>query len=263
MQKKKKNKKPSSNNNAQFPKATLSEQQDLVILHLGTEWIQGVMRINNPVEIVLEYVQQMMIWMLFQPSPKHIVQLGLGSGSLTKFCYHTFPDAKVTAIELNPNVINICHTSFHLPEENNRLRIIESDAMDYVLSQKKKNLIDILQVDLYDELARAPVQDTLDFYHACADCLTPNGMMTINIFGENSNRFQTLEIIYNTFDSVIWLPEVHGANIVALAFKKTPSISFEELYERAGNIRTQTGLLATRWVDGLYAWMQQQHGDDE
>ncbi len=258
MQKKKKGLKTSLKKITPFPKATLSEQQDLRILHLDTEWVQGVMRINNPLEIVLDYVQQMMIWMLFCPSPKHIVQLGLGSASLTKFCYHTFPDTKITAVELNPNVIDICHTAFHLPEENNRLRIIEGDAMDYVQSQANRNHIDILQVDLYDELARAPVHDTIDFYQACANCLNPNGMMTMNIFGEDSNRFQTLEIIDHIFDAVIWLPEVHGANIVALAFKKAPAMAFSELYERAESIRTDTGLSSIRWVDGLYAWMEQQ-----
>ncbi len=258
MYKKKKENNLTSRNPNRFPKATLSEQQDLLILHLGTEWIQGVMRINNPVEIVLEYVQQMMIWMLFHPNPAHIVQLGLGSASLTKFCYHNFPNAKITAVELNPNVIDICHNFFHLPQEDDRLRIIEGDAMDYVRSQSKKGLIDILQVDLYDELARAPVHDTFDFYQACANSLSSNGMMTVNIFGSDSDRFRSLEIMNEVFDAVIWLPEVHGANIVALAFKNSPSISFIELYEKATNIRKETGLASIRWVDGLYAWMQQQ-----
>lgn len=244
--------------NTDFPQATLSEQGDLLILHLGTEWIQGVMRMNSPVEIALEYVQQMMCWMLFEKSPKHIVQLGLGSASLTKFCYHHFPDAKVTAVEINPNVIDICHASFYLPEEDERLQIVEGDAMDYVLSQAHKNHIDILQVDLYDELANAPAIDTPEFYQACADCLSSKGMMTINIFGKDADRFRSLEAIYNAFDAVIWMPEVHGANIVALAFKKAPDTTFPDLYEKADAIRKATGLQAKRWVDGLYAWMDQQ-----
>jgi hypothetical protein len=54
------------------------------------------------------------------------------------------------------------------------------------------------------------------------------------------------------------MPEVHGANIVALAFKKAPGIAFAELYDRADIIRLETGLLARRWVDGLQEWMRQQ-----
>jgi len=241
-----------------FPKTTLSEQNGLLVLHLDTEWIQGSMRINRPVEIVLEYIQQMMVWMLFKQKPRHIVQLGLGAASLTKFSYHHFPEAKVTAVELNPNVIDICRQTFYLPPDDHRLNVIEADAFDYVKSQAGKNNIDILQVDLYDENARAPAIDTPEFYQACADCLTPYGMMTVNIFGVDSNRHKSLEAIYNAFDAVIWLPEAHGANIVALAFKNAPGIAFAELENRADIIRLETGLLAQRWVDGLKKWMHEQ-----
>jgi len=258
MRKKKKNGKTSQKGYSWFPKATLSEQDGLLVLHLGTEWIQGAMRMNNPVEIVLEYVQQMMMWMLFKKEPIHIVQLGLGSASLTRFCYHTFPQAKVTAVELNPNVIDICRSAFFLPPDDKRLHVIEGDAMDYVRSQARKNAIDVLQVDLYDEHARAPAIDTPEFYQACANCLTPDGMMTVNIFGADSNRHNSLEAIYNAFDAVIWMPEVHGANIVAMAFKKAPEIAFAELRNRADIIRLETGLLAPRWVDGLREWIRQQ-----
>lgn len=258
MRKKKKDKKSSHNNKTGFPRATLSEQDGLLVLHLGTEWIQGAMRMSNPVEIVLEYIQQMMMWMLFKKEPMHIVQLGLGSASLTKFCYHTFPQAKITAVELNSNVIDICHQSFYLPPDDKRLRVIEGDAMDYVRSQARKDRIDILQVDLYDELARKPAIDTPEFYQACGNCLTPDGIMTVNIFGADSDRHKSLEAIYNAFDAVIWMPEVHGANIVALAFKKAPGIAFAELYDRADIIRLETGLLASRWVDGLQEWIRQQ-----
>lgn len=258
MHKKKRSKKSSAKNRSAFPKATFSGQDGLLCLHLGTEWIQGAMRESNPVEIVLEYVQQMMMWMLFKEKPQHIVQLGLGSASLTKFCYHHFPEARVTTIELNPNVINLCHTAFYLPPNDERLHVIEADAMDYVKSQARKSNIDILQVDLYDEDASAPAIDTPAFYKSCSDSLTPDGMMTINIFGVDSDRHHTLEAIYSAFDAVIWMPEVHGANIVALAFKKAPDIAFSELYDRADIIRLETGLLAKRWVDGLQEWISQQ-----
>ena len=246
----------------EFPKPTLSENRGVLVLHLGTEWIQGSMRMKYPLEIVLEYLQQMMVWMLFNQTPRHIVQLGLGAASLTKFTYRYYPEARVTAVELNPHIIDICRQSFFLPPDDDRLRVLEADAFDYVRSQAGKNSIDILQVDLYDEHARAPVFDTPEFYQACADCLSPEGMMTVNIFGSDSDRHRSLESIYNAFDAVVWLPETHGTNIVALAFKKAPAINFSELSDRADTIRLKTGLLARRWVDGLKVWMRGQLDGD-
>jgi hypothetical protein len=79
------------------PPATITEFQGVRSLHLGTSWVQGAMRIAKPDNIELEYVQMMMMWLLFNDSPRHVVQLGLGSAALTKFCYRRLPHARVTA----------------------------------------------------------------------------------------------------------------------------------------------------------------------
>src|SRR5471032_2784 len=91
------------------PPATTTEFEGVRSLHLGTSWVQGAMRLSKPDNIELEYVQMMMMWLLFNDQPRHIVQLGLGSAALTKFCYRRLPNARVTAVELNPNVIAICN----------------------------------------------------------------------------------------------------------------------------------------------------------
>lgn len=246
----------SSPDNQHFPEITLTEFRGIQFLHFGTDWIQGAMRLNNPFEIVLDYVQQMMAWMLFRENPEHIVQLGLGSAALTKFCYQHFPDANVTAIELNPEVISICRKAFHLPEDDRRLNVIQTDAFEYIESRKNQNEIDVIQVDLYDENAAAPVFDSPEFYRGCADALVPDGMMTVNIFGDESNRSKSIEAIRESFDSVVWLPELDAGNIVLLAFKKSPEVNFEELYQHAKRIRKETKLKAVQWVNHLQDWMK-------
>ena len=240
-----------------YQKVTMTEFKGVLNLHLGTDWIQGGMRLAHPNDIVFDYVQQMMAWMLFTPQPNHIVQLGLGAGSLTKFCYHRFPDSRVTAIELNPNVIKVCRASFHLPPDDDRLNVIQMDAADYIASQQGRQSIDILQIDLYDAQAQAPVFDSEAFFQQCADAMTQKGILTINIFGEQSNRGQTIANLQSCFDAVVWLREVDGGNMVALAFRKAPEIDFETLYQQAETIRRTTKLKAVNWVDDLYNWMKE------
>ena len=241
---------------AGHPPATITEFKGVRFLHLGTSWVQGAMRLAKPDNIELEYVQMMMMWMLFIRQPKHIVQLGLGSAALTKFCYHRFPDARVTAAELNPNVIAICHEHFGLPPNDKRLDVREMNALDFVLDPANHNSVDVLQVDLYDEDARGPVLDSPEFYQACCDCLTEVGIMTTNVFGDYANYDKNLQNMELVFDAVVWLPEVHDANIVVLAFKRSPQIDFSDLYERANNIKKSMNLPAKGWVTGLKAWMQ-------
>jgi len=198
-----------------------------------------------------------MMWLLFNEHPQHIVQLGLGSAALTKFCYRRLPQARVTAIELNPNVIAMCQSQFGLPSNDERLNVREMNAMDFVLDPANRNTVDILQVDLYDEEARGPVLDSQEFYQGCADVLRDGGIMTTNVFGDDFTNYdknlQTMELV---FDAVVWLPEVHDANIVVIAFKNAPSLDFSVLYERAGEIKKSLNLPAKSWVNGLKEWMR-------
>jgi spermidine synthase len=143
---------------------TLSEQDGVRYLHFGTEWVQGAMRIRKPDWPELEYAQQMMAWMLFLDAAARIAQLGLGTATLTKFCYRQFPEAQVTAVELNPSVIAICTTMFKLPPKDERLQVLEMDALDFVDDPANHGAFDVLQCDLYDATARGPVLDTPEFY---------------------------------------------------------------------------------------------------
>src|SRR3569833_861154 len=168
-----------------FAPVTLSEEGGVRNQHNSTEWVQGAMRIRKPDWIELEYAQQMMAWMLLIEDPKHIVQLGLGTGALTKFCHRHFRRAQVTAVELNPSVIAICESMFKLPAADERLSVLEMDALDFINDPAHCGTIDALQIDLYDATAKGPVLDTPEFYAACASCLTQNGIATVNLFGDH------------------------------------------------------------------------------
>lgn len=261
------NQKISQKSEPLYPDVFISEFRGVRSLHLADDpgsdiscaAIQGSMRLAVPDQIELEYVQQMMLWMLFQEDiaerPLHIVQLGLGAAALTKFCYHRLTQARVTAIELNPHVISMCREQFKLPPDDARLQVLEMDAQDYVANPARHASIDVLQVDLYDAKAQGPVLDTPEFYQACADSLSENGMLTVNIFSNEENRRKNIHAMEQAFDAVVWLPEVHDANVIAIAFKRAPQIDFSVLYQRAALIRINYKLPAPYWVNGLKEWM--------
>jgi spermidine synthase len=239
-----------------FAPVTLSEQGGVRYLHFGTEWVQGAMRIRKPDWPELEYAQQMMAWMLFIDEPQSIAQLGLGAGTLTKYCYRQFPQAAVTAVELNPSVIAICASMFKLPPEDERLHVLEMDAMDFVNDAANHDAYDVLQSDLYDATARGPVLDTPEFYQACNACLADHGIMTVNLFGDHPSFKKNIKAMRFAFAQVICLPEVHDGNVVALCFKTRPDLDPERLAARAAQIVAATKLPAKSWLKGLQAGLQ-------
>lgn len=236
---------------------SILDYEGLRSLHFGTTVVQGVMRIDQPDKIELEYVQQMMMWLLFRDTATHIVQLGLGAAALTKFCYHELAPAKITAVELNPDVIEACRSHFALPADDDRLQVLNMDAADYVTEFSRRRSVDILQVDLYDAKAHRPVLSSEAFYAACANSLSRAGIMTINLYCDWPEHLAHIQMIETAFPAVAWLPEVHDGNIVAIAFKEPPSIDFDDLYARAKHVTAALGLPAESWVRGLYQWMSQ------
>lgn len=239
-----------------LPSVNTSEFDGVRYLHLGSEWVQGSMKIDKPYEIDLEYVQRMMAWLLFmepQSIPdKHAMQLGLGSGALTKFCNKRM-GLQTTAIELNPQVVAACRLWFKLPKDSSTLSVILADAQEVVSHDHWRGQIDALQVDLYDQEAAAPVLDSEGFYKGCQSLLTPEGVMTVNLFGKNSQFEASLEKIKSAFPKgVVWCfkPTKEG-NTVVLAQNHSVTLSREELESRADHIYKKWGLPAKKWLKVL------------
>jgi len=240
-------------------KLNFSDQHGVRNLYFGTHFIQGAMRLDDPIALEFEYIQQMMLWTLFNENPTNIVQLGLGAGALTKFCHHYYPNAHTSAIELEQAVIDLCHAEFLLPRNNQQLAVVAGDAWSFVSDAMNNASCDVMQIDLYDAQAQRPTLSSSEFYLACARCLKDDGIMVVNVFCDREEHPQHIAAIEHAFNATAWLPEVHDSNIVVIAFKRAPSIDFEQLYLRAKDIELRLNLPAKAWVDGLMQWMQVLH----
>ena len=236
-----------------FAPVTFSEEGGVRYLHFGTEWVQGAMRLSKPDHIELEYAQQMMAWLLFLETPKRIVQLGLGTGSLTKFAHRYLTRAQVEAVELNPAVVIAARTMFGLPADDARLTVRETDAWEFVNDRANHGTVGALQIDLYDATARGPVLDSVAFYRAARACLTQAGVVTVNLFGDHPSFVRNMKRLNEAFDGrVVALPEVHDGNRIAIAFSgPVIDVPFSQLQERAKLIEAQLKLPARKWIKGL------------
>ena len=243
----------STKKTSKLPEVHFSEDGDIRYLHLSSPWIQGSMFIKKPYDIELEYVQRMMAWLLFTPADEvagaHAMQLGLGAGTITKFCYKKLK-MTCTAIEINPGVLHACRGWFRLPEEDERLRVVIADAAKEIRSPEWTGVVDALQVDIYDHEAASPVLDTLDFYKDCHALLSPNACMTVNLFGRASSYDESLQKIMAAFgEDAVWaFKPTREGNTIVLA-QRTPSRpKREQLMEAAERIEAKYGLPATKWL---------------
>jgi spermidine synthase len=244
------------NDSIELPEVSVSEYGDVRHLHLGTPWIQGSMRVKEPFEIELEYVQRMMAWLLFVDpatvSKRYAVQLGLGAGAITKFC-HKKLRMQTTAIELNPQVIAVCRSWFKLPPNGARLQVVLADAAEEIRREGWENQVDALAVDLYDHEAAAPVLDSAGFYADCRALLTDDGCMTVNLFGRSSSYAKSLAKMVEAFgEDALWaFKPTREGNTVVLAQRTPARPARAVLDERAQAIQARWDLPATKWLRGF------------
>ena len=237
----------------ELPEVSVSDDGEVRHLHLGTPWIQGSMRVDDPFALELEYVQRIMAWLLFvEPTSvtkRHAMQLGLGAGAITKFC-HKKLRLCATAIELNPQVLAVCRQWFKLPPDGAKLRVVLADAAEEIKNPMWLGTVDALAVDLYDHEAAAPVLDSPDFYADCRALLQDDGCMTVNLFGRSSSYERSLKSMASAFgEDALWaFKPTREGNTVVLA-QRTPSRPKRaELMARAEVVQERWGLPATKWV---------------
>ena len=237
----------------ELPEVSVSDDGEVRHLHLGTPWIQGSMRVDQPFEIELEYVQRMMAWLLFadpaQVSKGHAMQLGLGAGAITKFC-HKKLRVCTTTIELNPQVLAVCRQWFKLPPDGPKLRVVVADAAQEIKNAMWLGTVDALAVDLYDHDAAAPVLDSADFYADCRALLTDTGSMTVNLFGRASSYDRSLQSMGQAFgDDALWaFKPTREGNTVVLAQRTPTRPKRTELAARAEAIQARWGLPTSKWM---------------
>lgn len=202
----------------QMPMPRIYEEKGVVTLCFEIGSVQSQMREDEPDHLVLSYTRTMTAFPLFKRSLRHIAMIGLGGGSMAKWCYRRLPHADITVIEINPHVIAL-RERFSIPEDNHRFRVLCENGADYVARTSWQT--DVLIVDGFDIDGQPPELCSRRFYDDCYQTLTSSGLMVVNLCGDD-NR-QVLTRIRKSFhDQVLTVtPEIDG-NTVVFACKGEP-----------------------------------------
>jgi spermidine synthase len=232
----------------------ISERQGVRFLHLGGPAVQSAMRIREPDALELEYTRAMMGFLLFQPRPRDIALIGLGGGSIAKFIHRRLPDARLTALEINPEVVTAARAYFHLPADDDRLRVVTGDGAAFVHANPESQ--DVLLVDGYDALRIVEALASPEFYRACRDMLRPGGVAVFNLWGSDAYFPRYFDRLSRAFgEHVLQLPAEKKGNIVVFAFRKPlPDVELATLASQARALDEEHGLECAAFVTRMREW---------
>lgn len=210
-------------------------------LQFSDDALQSRMRLDDPYALIAPYTRQMMSFLLFNPDPAHILMIGLGGGSLVKFCYRHLSHARITVIEIDARVIAL-RDSFYIPADDRRLRVIHDDGARFL--SRLEHPVDAILIDAFDEAGVSPSLATAEFFRDASRHLTPDGVLIMNLHG-NPDRFSDhLEQVRAAFGNrALLAPVTANDNVLLCAFAQdvTPPAA-RHLFLRARYLQSKLPL---------------------
>jgi spermidine synthase len=201
-----------------MPIPLIYDEEGTVTLCFKMGSVQSQMREDAPHDLQLTYTRTMMTFLQFNPSPQYITMIGLGGGSMAKWCHRHLPHADITIVEINPLVIAL-RDRFYIPEDDHRFRVLCENGADYLPRAPGKT--DVLIVDGYDINGLPPELCSQTFYDDCYRALSSCGLMVVNLCDWDDQVDITR--IGKSFGDEIFIVTPEDGNAVVFALKGNPS----------------------------------------
>lgn len=200
-------------------KPYLTESDGILSLQFDEWSTQSEMSIDDTDELVIPYTRVIMSFLLLEPSPRHVAMIGLGGGSLAKYCYRYLPGTEITAVEINPAVIAL-RNEFAIPADDARFRVLLGDGAAWVADSASQP--DVLIVDGFDADGLPAQLSSQQFYDDCYSALSDNGIMVVNMWKGYPHYDEYLARIDNSFaGNWVIVDAEDGFNQIVLAVKNT------------------------------------------
>lgn len=236
-------------NEGAFIAPLVFELGDIRSLLANWAYVQSAMSINDPFRLMLDYTGAMMAFLLFKPLLNSIEIIGLGGGSLAKYCHRYLPGAAIRGVEVDPDIIAV-GDQFWMPESSERFEIIWADGSDFVAQDERKT--DIILVDGFDRHGQPPQLCSLEFYRACRSRLNPGGIFVANLCDHPWKHLPMLARMRECFGQIVTVPVEAGMNRIVFGFEdRRPHLDRDELLEAAKSLELTHPLLLVTFAEEL------------
>lgn len=198
-------------------KPYLKEDEGEIALHFDFRTVQSTMSKTDPDALSLGYTRTMMAFLLFQPEPARIAMIGLGGGSLAKYCLRHLPGVDFTAVEISRDIIAL-RDDFRLPPDGERFRVVCADGADYIRAMSHS--VDVLLLDGFDLEGQPRQLCSTAFYDYCFARLNLGGVLVVNLWAADEMLPVYLGRLRECFDGqVVVIDAAEEGNQIAFACK--------------------------------------------
>jgi len=213
----------------------------LTCLRFSASAMQSAMFTDTPNDLVLGYTRTMMGFLLFNVAPARIGMIGLGGGSLAKYCRQHLPASQFLAVESNAKVIAL-RELFHIPPDDQKFQVIHANGEDWV--RERATQVDVLLLDGYS-ISGIPVElSEQGFYDSCQAKLADDGILVANFSADDPKSGIYAQRLRASFDGqAVSIEAADLCNRIMFAFKGQGFASLHKVMaQRALAIRRKLGI---------------------
>lgn len=186
---------------------------DLRSLYFASSNLQSSMALSEPHRLVLSYTNFMMFSLLLR-TPERVALIGVGAGSLIRFLHHHFPNCRIDAVEVSPEIIKLAKGFFGLPDSSS-ITLHCRDGCHF-LADCPDGYYDLILFDAFTASGMAPSVYSLTSFQLAAAALTEDGFISCNLWSGVAVEQQRIrENLAECFRHLIYLPVPRKGNCIA------------------------------------------------
>ncbi len=219
-------------------------------MSFGSGGEQSRIERSRPEYPVYQYLQAMLLGLLYQPDPQRALMLGLGGGSLVHALLSYSASLQVCVVELRQQVRDIASEYFLLPDTQ-RLTITISDALEYLCQESTPS--DLIFTDLFSDSGMQHQQLQKEYLEQCYRLLSDQGVLVLNLWDEGYGYHPLANQQLSDLFGDNWLCcTVDSGNLIAFAFKNgKPESNPRALLNGAKKLEKKLGFPARKLLNRL------------
>jgi predicted membrane-bound spermidine synthase len=176
----------------------------------GWDYTESVANLLDVDDLPLRYAQVMTIAVAYPLTPRRILMLGLGGGSISTYLGRFMPETTITTVEIDPGVISAAKTYFGL-RETERMRYHAGDGR--VFLTRNHEPYDLILLDAYRGGYVPFHLLTREFYTLVKQRLAPGGAAAFNVHDGTKLYASTMRTLGEVFPALDLYPTGLGETI--------------------------------------------------
>ncbi|MDC1287462.1 hypothetical protein N8198_06210 [Gammaproteobacteria bacterium] len=227
-----------------FNSIHLVSHQGRLELRSHDKSLQSVVNLDKPHHLELKNLEYLMSVLLFVAAPQRILMLGTAAGSLLHFLRYHYPQADITAVDIDQELIERLLEFDILPPADDRLTYVYGDAQEVI--RRSEQSFDLVLVDVFNGAQSPPWLLQTASIQQLHQLVSNSGALAFNLLIDSDHDFRLFKrAVRQQFQQqTLYLPVSGLENKIVFGVRNKSAAT-----DMASNMQTALDLSAQLEID--------------